>query len=102
MNRRFVIFWILMWFALPAHADLTPREIVEKATHLDWGKSASAETRIVVTDAAGKTRDRTMRLKKKTIDGREHTRVEFTAPADIKGLALLMVVQKDGEPEQHL
>jgi hypothetical protein len=81
---------------------MSPREIVDKSIHLDRGKSVLAETRIVVREASGKERSRSMLFRRKTIDGEDNTRVDFTAPADIKGLALLIIERPKGEADQHL
>jgi len=84
-----------------AHA-LTGKEIVDKSIHLDGGRSFEARTKIMVTEEEGKTKSKDMWVRKKKISGEDSTRIEFTSPADIKGMALLMIDQKDGETDQHL
>ncbi len=87
---------------LASSAELTSKEVVQKSMNLDQGRSVSAKTRIQVFENGEKTRDREMLYRRKWIDGLEHVVVNFNSPADIKGLALLIANQKNGDSDQHL
>jgi hypothetical protein len=83
-------------------ADLSAREIVERAVNLDLGRAIESRTRIDLVEGGKTTRSRTMLYRRRARAGLESTRVDFTAPADVKGLALLIEERPGGETDQHL
>jgi outer membrane lipoprotein-sorting protein len=93
--------FILLFLSGQAWA-LTAREIVDKATHLDQNRSVKATTQVTVLQDGKKTKERTMSLRRASQNDTERSRIDFTAPPDIKGLALLIVEEKNGETDQHL
>ncbi|MFH1016924.1 MAG: outer membrane lipoprotein-sorting protein [Pseudomonadota bacterium] len=102
MNKVPFLLLLLLALPCPARADLSAREIIDKSILLDAGHSVLAEARMIQTKPNGKLRSRTMRLRRKTDGEAELTRLDFTAPADIKGLSLLIVQRPGGEADQYL
>src|SRR5262245_18323935 len=79
-----------------AHADdhaLTATQIAERAARpdaLNW-MGARARVRMVLTDAPGQSRERSMEIIGREKDGLYQSLVRFLNPADIAGTAFLML-----------
>ncbi len=101
MNKTFFLFLFLASRAFGAES-LAPRDIVDRAIHLDGGRSTEGTMTTTVYEPDGKTRTRTMLFRRKVVSKLDQVRIDFTAPADIKGLALLILDQPSGEADQHL
>ncbi len=86
----------------PAGADAqggeSPGEIVERALEqnsLEF-ESGRAELTLTVVDRNGDRSEREMTVVSKKIDGKTRTRIELTAPDELKGQSFLFVENDDG------
>ena len=90
-----------------AHADgtvLTAAQIAERAVRpdaLNW-VGARARVRMVLTESAGKSRERSMEIIGREKDGHYQSLVRFLDPAEIAGTAFLMLEHGKDESEQYI
>ena len=90
-----------------ARADattLSAREIAERVVRPDalgWG-GGRARVRMVLTDSAGKARERVMDVMGRKKDGKFQSIMRFLNPADVAGTAFLVLERSSEESEQYI
>jgi len=88
------------WPASPA--DLSAKDILYKSLHLDGNRSVRSEITIQVVENEKEVRTREMSYRRKVLSGLDRVRIEFLAPPDVKGMALLILDRPNGGTDQHL
>jgi hypothetical protein len=102
INLYFIATLVLL--SNPAGAQSTQQQaqqIMDEVEMAPEPKSEKSILRMVLTDAKGRTRTRSLQLL--TISGeRQRSRLSFTAPADVRGTGLLTVEGSQGDDNQWL
>jgi outer membrane lipoprotein-sorting protein len=102
-QRRLVIIVAMLVFARPvAHAADEVRMIVEEAQRRTDAKSQRYEGVLQVFDAKGKITDKRWTFERLGSHGQSRTVLRFTAPAEVKGVALLVVNHPDRASDQWM
>jgi outer membrane lipoprotein-sorting protein len=101
MPSTFAIVGLLLTMWLPAAAD-DPRQIVDEAQKKTTVASERYAGLLQTTDANGKTSEKQWMLEKLGSHGQSKTVIRFTAPADVKGVALLIVNHPDRDSDQWM
>jgi hypothetical protein len=85
-------------------ATLTGSQIAERAVRpdaLNW-VGGRARVRMVLTDSTGKARERAMEVTGRKKDGRYQSLVRVLNPADVAGMAFLVLERGNEESEQYI
>lgn len=86
------------------HPTLSAREIADRAVRpdaLNWS-GGRARVRMVLTDADGKSRERSLEIMGRRKDGEYQSLVRFLNPADVAGTAFLMLEHASEDSEQYI
>ena len=112
MNERRAVTAILVPFAVALAASLgvraagagadNARQIVEEAQKRTDAKSQRYEGLLQVFDAKGKVTDKRWTFERLGSHGRSKAVLRFTAPAEVKGVALLVVNHPDRASDQWM
>jgi hypothetical protein len=89
-------------FDLPTAADQDPRQIVAEAERRTEAKSQRYEGLLQVFDDKGKVSDKRWTLERLGAHGDSKMLLRFTAPAEVKGVALLVVNHPDRASDQWM
>src|SRR5262245_2631081 len=89
-------------FVFPLAAADNARQIVEEAQKRTDAKSQRYEGLLQVFDAKGKTSDKRWSLERLGSHGQSKAVLRFTAPAEVKGVALLIVNHPDRASDQWM
>ncbi len=104
----FVLPALLLATSLPAAAadnsNLTASQILDKALAKGTvGFSQGTATLMMnITNAKGETKSRTLDIKAKREDGLVKSLVKFQRPAEVAGIAFLVIEKKDALPDQYV
>jgi hypothetical protein len=100
MNKTLVIVFVISWVlgAQPPGA----REIVEEAQQRTESASQRYEGLLQVFDAKGKISDKRWTFERLGSHGQSKAVLRFTAPAEVKGVALLVVNHPDRASDQWM
>ena len=108
MNRRgfFLVCFVPSWFAgfqvrLVAQGP-DPRQIVQEAQKRSDASSQRYEGLLQVFDAKGKISDKRWSFERLGSHGQSRAVLRFTAPAEVKGVALLVVNHPDRASDQWM
>lgn len=88
--------------ALPAHAADNARQIVEESQKRTHAASQRYEGVLQVFDAKGKVSDKRWTLERLGSHGASRMVLRFTQPAEVKGVALLVVNHPDRASDQWM
>ncbi len=101
MNRILSIIFLLV-FTLSAQQP-TGRSIMEKALNKTSWKDMTSKVELLLVNERGDTRKREidMASRKRNKDETDML-MRFTAPADVKGTAFLIIEHKDGDDDRYL
>ncbi len=86
----------------PVHAQDDPRKIVEEAQRRAESKSQRYEGLLQVLDGKGKVADKRWLFMRQGSHGRSRSVLKFVAPAEVKGVALLVVNHPDRASDQWM
>ena len=95
------VFFVPSWRRSVAAAD-DPRAIVEESQRRTDAKSQRYEGLLQVFDAKGKVSDKRWTLERFGSHGTSRMVLRFTAPAEVKGVALLVVNHPDRASDQWM
>jgi len=100
----FFVFSVSSWFAAPSvvHAADDARRIVDEAQRRTDAKSQRYEGLLQVFDAKGKITDKQWTFERIGSHGQSRAVLRFTAPAEVKGVALLVVNHPDRASDQWM
>jgi len=100
----FFLFSVSSWFAAPSvvHAADDARRIVDEAQRRTDAKSQRYEGLLQVFDAKGKITDKQWTFERIGSHGQSRAVLRFTAPAEVKGVALLVVNHPDRASDQWM
>jgi outer membrane lipoprotein-sorting protein len=105
MNRLITITattaMLALWITAATAAD-SARQIVEEQQKRSDPKSQRYEGILQVTDAAGKTSEKRWTYQRIGSHGRSKAIIRFTAPAEVRGVALLIVSHPDKASDQWM
>ncbi|MBS1819465.1 MAG: outer membrane lipoprotein-sorting protein [Acidobacteria bacterium] len=87
---------------VPARAADDPRQIVEESDRRSNAKSQRYEGILEVVDSNGKTTEKRWAFMRLGSHGTSKTIIRFTTPADVKGVALLVVSHPDRASDQWM
>lgn len=93
---------MVLAFPISSWAEPSGREIIDRATHLDGGRSMQMRTKMEVIEGGKVTRSRSMDFRRKTAEGSDRARIDFLSPADVKGMALIIIDQPGKDADQYL
>ena len=99
--RNAAITSLVLLGALPAHAQ-DARQIVEGAQKRTWSASERYEGALQVIDARGKIADKRWIFQRLGSHGLSKSVLRFTVPAEVKGVALLVVNHPDRASDQWM
>ena len=92
----------LAWLSLSVHAADDARQIVEEVQKRTDSKSQRYEGLLQVFDAKGKISDKRWSFERLGAHGQSKAVLRFTAPAEVKGVALLVVNHPDRASDQWM
>src|SRR5262245_29759413 len=102
MNKQFLLIVIaVLAVASPRAAD-DPREIVQESQRRTDAKSQRYEGSLRVIDAKGKIADKRWTFTRLGSHGNSKAVLRFTQPAEVKGVALLIVNHPDRASDQWM
>jgi hypothetical protein len=102
MNRFFsALFFLLLPLSL-LHAQSDPRQIVEEAQHRTNSQSQRYEGTLQVIDAKTKITEKRWMFDRVGAHGNSKSVLRFTTPAEVKGVALLIVNHPDRSSDQWM
>ena len=102
MAQGFSAVLAVLRFALALHAQNDARQIVEEAQRRAEAKSQRYEGLLQVLDAKGKVADKRWLFMRLGSHGRSKAVLRFVAPAEVKGVALLIVNHPDRASDQWM
>ena len=103
MNSHTLALAVGLWAALtPLHAQSDARKIVEEAQRRGESKSQRYEGLLQVLDNKGKVADKRWHFMRLGSHGRSKAVLRFVAPAEVKGVALLIVNHPDRASDQWM
>ena len=88
--------------AVPLHAQSDPRQIVQEAQRRAESKSQRYEGLLQVLDSKGKVADKRWLFTRLGSHGRSKAVLRFLTPAEVKGVALLIVNHPDRASDQWM
>jgi Outer membrane lipoprotein-sorting protein len=98
-----LVLFITAFFVLPTlHAQSDARQIVEEAQRRAQSKSQRYEGLLQVLDSRGKVADKRWLFTRLGSHGRSKAVLRFVAPAEVKGVALLIVNHPDRASDQWM
>ena len=100
--RRFLLFPTCLFFVLPAFAQKAALQIVQEAQRRTSSESQRYEGTIQVIDAREKVVEKRWVYDRKGSHGASKVVLRFTAPAEVKGVALLIVNHPDRSSDQWM
>jgi outer membrane lipoprotein-sorting protein len=100
-RRAAVVTIALAWLTLTVHAQ-DARQIVDEAQKRTDAKSQRYEGLLQVFDAKGKISDKRWSFERLGAHGNSKAVLRFTAPAEVKGVALLIVNHPDRASDQWM
>ena len=95
-----LVFFVSSW--LQSHAADDPKQIVAEAQQRTDARSQRYEGLLQVFDAKGKVSDKRWTLERLGAHGDSKMVLRFTAPAEVKGVALLVVNHPDRASDQWM
>jgi outer membrane lipoprotein-sorting protein len=101
MNRNLALAAVLLAAAVPVHGQ-DARQIVEEAQRRTSAASQRYEGLLQVFEAKGKVSDKRWTLERLGSHGNSRMVLRFTAPAEVKGVALLVVNHPDRASDQWM
>ena len=101
MNRRLAVA-LVVTFAPALYAQSDARSIVEEAQRRAESMSQRYEGFLQVLDSKGKVADKRWRFARLGSHGRSRSVLRFDAPAEVKGVALLVVNHPDRASDQWM
>jgi outer membrane lipoprotein-sorting protein len=101
-SRYIVVLLVLALFAVFARAADNARQIVDEAQKRTDAKSQRYEGLLQVFDAKGKISDKRWMFERLGSHGDSKAVLRFTAPAEVKGVALLVVNHPDRASDQWM
>jgi len=101
-GRLVLVGLTLVLASLDGHAADTARQIVDEAQKRTDAKSQRYEGLLQVFDAKGKISDKRWSMERLGSHGRSKAVLRFTAPAEVKGVALLVVNHPDRASDQWM
>jgi hypothetical protein len=101
MSRAAFVTWLVLAVALPAAAQ-DPRQIVAEVQERSSADSQQYEGLLQVVDASGRTAEKRWSYIRLGSHGRSKSVIRFTAPAEVKGVALLIVNHPDRASDQWM
>lgn len=103
MNDRFLLVTVCaLLFVATASAQNDPRAIIEEAQRRSESKSQRYEGLLQVHDGKGKVADKRWSFVRLGSYGRSKSVLRFQAPAEVKGVALLVVNHPDRSSDQWM
>ncbi|HEY7291309.1 MAG TPA: outer membrane lipoprotein-sorting protein [Vicinamibacterales bacterium] len=93
---------LLLLLTVGAHAADNARQVVEEAQKRTDAKSQRYEGRLQVFDSKGKISDKRWSFERLGSHGQSKSVLRFTAPAEVKGVALLVVNHPDRASDQWM
>ena len=102
MNRVLIVSLALMLFAGDARAQDDARKIVEEAQRRAQSKSQRYEGLLQVLDSKGKVADKRWLFTRLGSHGESKAVLRFETPAEVKGVALLIVNHPDRASDQWM
>jgi hypothetical protein len=101
-HRALALSFAVLCFTFPLHAQNDPRQIVEEAQRRAESKSQRYEGLLQVLDGRGKVADKRWLFMRLGSHGRSKSVLRFVAPAEVKGVALLIVNHPDRASDQWM
>ena len=98
---RLAAMWLVVCMSAPAGAQ-SARQIVEEAQRRTDAASQRYEGLLQVIDARGRVSDKRWTFERIGAHGRSRAVLRFTAPAEVKGVALLIVNHPDRASDQWM
>ncbi|HYM24688.1 MAG TPA: outer membrane lipoprotein-sorting protein [Vicinamibacterales bacterium] len=102
MNRLFFVLFVSSWLHTAASPADNARQIVEEAQKRTDAKSQRYEGLLQVFDSKGKVSDKRWTLERLGSHGNSRVVLRFLAPAEVKGVALLVVNHPDRASDQWM
>src|SRR5687767_4520900 len=102
MNKAFALSVALFFSVSALHAQPDARKIVEEAQRRHETKSQRYEGLLQVLDSKGKVADKRWTFSRLGSHGRSKAVLRFLAPAEVKGVALLIVNHPDRASDQWM
>ena len=96
-----VPWWLIVAVQIPSAAE-NARQIAEEAQKRTESKSQRYEGLLQSFDASGKTSEKRWTLEQIGSHGQSKTVIRFTAPAEVKGIALLVLNHPDRASDQWM
>jgi hypothetical protein len=102
LTRTLAPFLACVLFSLPARAQQDPRRIVEEAQRRTSSQSQRYEGSIQVVDGKSKIAEKRWIYDRKGSHGASKVVLRFTSPAEVKGVALLIINHPDRSSDQWM
>ena len=101
--------WILVALALLVSAaglvraqDLDGMAIMKKVADREESKSSETETKMILVDNRGQQRERSLIVRAKQINKRDHVMTTFLSPPDVRGVKFLVIENPTGDDDQRI
>ena len=101
-HRVCFVLFVLSWLAVTQGAADDARRIVQEAQRRTDAMSQRYEGLLQVFDTKGKTSDKRWTYERLGAHGQSKSVLRFTAPAEVKGVALLVVNHQDRASDQWM
>jgi hypothetical protein len=102
MNKRKLVLLLMLFAAVPAGAADNARQIVDEAQKRTNASSQRYEGLLQVFDAKGKISDKRWIFERIGSHGQSKAVLRFTSPAEVKGIALLVINHPDRASDQWM
>jgi hypothetical protein len=102
MSKRVLAILLILFAGLPAAAADNARQIVEEAQKRTNATSQRYEGLLQVFDAKGKISDKRWVFERIGSHGQSKAVLRFTSPAEVKGIALLVINHPDRASDQWM
>ena len=104
MKKAIIIISILLFVSVLNQAQkLTGYEIMNKALNKSGWENMSARVEMILTNSAGKTRQRTIEMfSRKRTEAESDMLMRFVSPADVKGTSFLLIERENVEDLRYL
>src|SRR5262245_16596493 len=97
-----VCFVCFFWFLPPTFSQATPRQIVEESQRRTMSQSQRYEGTLNVIDAKSKISEKRWQYDRVGSHGSSKAVLRFSAPAEVKGVALLVINHPDRSSDQWM
>src|SRR5262245_58630121 len=97
-----VCFVCLLWFLPPTFSQATPRQIVEESQRRTISQSQRYEGTLNVIDPKSKISEKRWQYDRVGSHGSSKAVLRFSAPAEVKGVALLVINHPDRSSDQWM